>query len=266
MQSAINFFRQIGEKRYLLYQLVKRDLVSKYVDSYLGLTWSILEPLATTVILSAIFKFGFKSGLVQDIPFFLYMFSGMVAFNFFSTGLSEGTNVIRNYSFLVKKVDFRLSLLPVVKNISCSIFHVIMVSLLIIALMIHGYYPSWYWFQFLYYFFAMNVLVLGVSWMTSAISIFVPDISRLISICLQFLFYLSPVFWSMSNIPEKWAIYFKFNPLFYIIQGYRDSFIYGKGFWDYQIETLYFWSITIFFIFLGSTVFRRLRPHFADVI
>lgn len=262
----MKFLRDLLEKKYLIYQLVKRDLVSKYVDSYLGLSWAILEPVATTIILSLIFTLGFKAGSVQDVPFFLYMFSGMVAFNFFSSGLGEGTNVIRNYSFLVKKVDFRLSVLPVMKNISSSFFHLIMVGLLVIVLIAYGYYPTLYWLQFLYYFFAMNVLVLGLSWLTSSVSVFVPDVSRLIAIGLQFLFYLSPVFWSSKQVPEKWLYFFKLNPLYYIVQGYRDSFIYGVGFWNHPGETLYFWGVAVFFILFGTSVFKKLRPQFADVI
>lgn len=266
MRNVIGFIRQIFEKRYLLYQLTKRDFVSKYVDSYLGLAWSVLEPLATTIILSIIFTVGFKAGMVQDIPFFLYMFSGMVAYNFFSMATGEGTNVIRGYSFLVKKVDFKLSLLPVMKNFSCALFHLIMLVLLVIVLIGYGYYPTWYWLQIIYYFFAMNLLVLGISCLTSAVSIFVPDLRHIVSISLQFLFYLSPVFWSIGNIPEKWAFVAKLNPMFYIITGYRDSFIYGKPFWTHHNESIYFWSLTLAFLFLGTNVFRRLRPHFADVI
>jgi lipopolysaccharide transport system permease protein/teichoic acid transport system permease protein len=266
MQTALRFFRQIGEKRYLLYQLTKRDFVQKYVESYLGLTWAIFEPLATTVILSIIFTFGFKSGPVQDVPFFLYLFSGMVAFNYFSMATNEGSQVIRSYSFLVKKVNFRLSILPIMKALSCSIFHLIMLGLLLVVLTIYGYYPSLYWLQFFYYFFAMNVLVLGISWGASALSVFIPDIRHIVSIGLQFLFYLSPVFWSVNNVPAEWAFLPRLNPMYYIINGYRDTFIYHKPFWSHPNETLYFWVIAIGFLFVGTFTFRKLRPHFADVI
>lgn len=266
MENALSFFRQIGEKRYLLYQLTKRDFVQKYVESYLGLTWAIFEPLATTIILSVIFTFGFKSGPVQDVPFFLYLFSGMVAFNYFSMATNEGSQVIRSYAFLVKKVNFRLSILPIVKVFSCSIFHLIMLGLLLVVLTVYGYYPSIYWLQFFYYFFAMNVLVLGISWGASAVSVFVPDVRHIVSIGLQFLFYLSPVFWSVDNVPERWAFLPKLNPMYYIINGYRDSFIYHRPFWHHMDETIYFWVVSLSSLALGILVFRKLRPSFADVI
>lgn len=266
MHDLKRFICEINEKRYLLYQLTKRDFVQKYVETYLGLTWAIFEPLATTVILSVIFTFGFKAGPVQDIPFFLYMFSGMVAFNYFSMATNEGTGVIRSYSFLVKKVNFRLSILPIVKVFSCSLFHLIMLGLLFITLIIYGYYPSVYWLQFFYYFIAMNVLVLGISWLTSSVSVFIPDVKPVVGIGLQFLFYLSPIFWSVDNMPKELSFLPKLNPMHYIVNGYRDTFIYQKPFWVHMNETIYYWAISIFILFLGVFAFKRLRPHFADVI
>lgn len=266
MRNAIGFLTEIYEKRYLLYQLTRRDFVSKYVESYLGLAWALIEPLATTIILSVIFTFGFKAGTVKDVPFFIYMFTGMVAFNFFSMATGEGTNVIRSYSFLVKKVDFKLAILPIMKMFSCSIIHLVMLILLITALLLHGFFPTLYWFQFIYYFIAMNLLTLGLCWLTSSISVFVPDIRNLVSISLQFLFYLSPIFWNSESIPKKWVPFLKLNPMNYIINGYRDSFIYGRPMWERLDEAACFWLTTFLFLGVGSLAFKRLRPHFADVI
>jgi ABC-type polysaccharide/polyol phosphate export permease len=262
----MSFLLDILRKRYLLKELSKRDFTQKYVDSYLGLIWAILEPLATTIILSVIFTFGFKAGLVQDVPFFIYMLSGMVAYNFFSMSVGEGTQVIRAYSYLVKKVDFRLSILPVMKVISAGIFHSIMLMILIVSLLIYGIKPSFYWLQLPYYILCTVVLVLGITWLTSSVSVFIPDIGNIISIGLQFLFYLSPIFWGVSNLPAWVVPYLKLNPMFYVIQGYRDSLIFHKGFWEYPLETLYFWGVSSLILFFGVYVFRKLKPQFADVI
>lgn len=266
MNKIFGFLKVLVEKRYIIYQLSKRDFVQKYVDSYFGIAWAVIEPLLTTAILSFIFIFGFKAGQVSGVPFFVYMFTGMVAYNYFSTSIGEGSLVIRNYSFLVKKVNFQLSILPIVKSISCSIVHLIMLLLLVVVLLFNGYYPSWYWLQAIYYYIAMNVLVLGLAWACSALIVFIPDLRHLIAITLQFLFYMSPIFWSSENIPEQWIIWLKVNPMHYIVTGYRDSFINGVPFWNHLSETLYFWSIALLSLFVGILLFRRLRPHFADVI
>lgn len=266
MFRVFDFFKALFDKRYIIYQLAKRDFVQKYVDSYFGIAWAILEPLLTTTILSVIFILGFKAGKVSGVPFFIYMLTGMVGYNYFSASVGEGTQVIRAYSFLVKKVNFQLSILPIVKNLSCSLVHFIMVGILIVALLANGYYPNWYWLQALYYYFAMNVLILGISWASSALSVFVPDLRHIVTILLQFLFYLSPIFWSSENVPTKWLFWLKLNPMHYIVTGYRNSFLYEVPFWHAMDETIYFWTIAMTFMLCGISIFRRLRPHFADVI
>lgn len=266
MNKFISYFSFFYGKRYLLFQLIKRDFTQKYIESYLGLWWALLEPVTTALILSVIFTYGYKSGSVQDVPFFIYMFTGIVAFNFFQMTTIEGTSVIRNYAFLVKKVNFKLSLLPIMKNLSCSIFHFIMVAILVVVLLFAGYYPTYYWLQFFYYFLGMNILVLGISFLNSALCVFIPDLRQVVSISLQFIFYLSPILWSNESIPSQWGQILKFNPMFYVIKGYRDSFIFGRGFWLYPHETFLFWGTTLVILVTSFIVFKRLRPHFADVL
>jgi len=262
----INFFLEIWNKKYLIYQLVKRDFFDRFIDSYLGLLWAILDPLATTLILAFVFSFGLKTGTVQDIPFFLYMLSGMVVFNFFSVAVGEGTNLVRSFSFLVKKIDFQLSILAIVKLISATIVHLIMLLILFATLFYFGYYPKLFWFQLIYYYIGLTLLILGTIWLFSSINVFIPDMSSVVSISLRFLFYLSPIFWSTSVLPQKFIPLIKLNPLHYIITGYRDSLIYAKPFWLKPAEGFYYWVFALLTIFLGALVFRRLKPHFADVI
>jgi len=86
------------------------------------------------------------------------------------------------------------------------------------------------------------------------------------SITISFLFYLTPVFWHSTQIPEEWRIWLKINPLHYIVTGYRDSFIYQKPFWINWEEGIYFWVTSCLFFVVGVFVFKKLKPHFADVI
>ena len=130
----------------------------------------------------------------------------------------------------------------------------------------YGYSFEIYWLQIVYYMFATTVLVLGLSWITSSLVVFLRDIGQLISMCIQFGFWLTPVFWSMKMVPEKYIWIIELNPLVYIINGYRDSLIYHKWFWQNMNMTIYFWLITAVIFVLSSLVFRKLRPHFADVL
>jgi lipopolysaccharide transport system permease protein/teichoic acid transport system permease protein len=92
------------------------------------------------------------------------------------------------------------------------------------------------------------------------------DVGQLVAMALQFLFWGTPIIWSIKLLPVKYQPIIKLNPVVYIVEGYRDSLINRVWFWEHWQQTIYFWTITGFFFVLGAVVFRRLRPHFADVL
>ena len=139
--------------------------------------------------------------------------------------------------------------------------------MVVLILISHGYYPTWYWLQVFYYFFAMVLLTLGLSWITSAVTVFTRDVKHIVTILLQFGFWATPILWNPSMLPDSFQFFVKLNPMAYIVMGFRDSLVFCKPFWEESLKvTLYFWGLTFFFLFLGIAVFKRLRPHFADVI
>ena len=132
--------------------------------------------------------------------------------------------------------------------------------------MYYGYMPNIYWLQIVYYLLATFILLLGLSWITSSVIVFFKDIGQLVAMVLQFGFWLTPIFWNITNIPEKYHWIIKLNPLVYIIEGYRNSMIYHKWFWEDMHMTVYFWIVTIIIFVIGGLTFKKLRPHFADVL
>jgi lipopolysaccharide transport system permease protein/teichoic acid transport system permease protein len=192
--------------------------------------------------------------------------SGMLPWFFFVDGVSNATYSIIEKSFLVQKVVFRVSILPIIKILAALFIHVFFVALLIIMFLLYGYLPQIHYVQVFYYLFAMNVLILGISWITSSLIIFLRDTGQIVAMMLQFGFWLTPVFWSLKMLPEKYQAWIQANPVYYVIQGYRDSFIDKVWFWEHPGLTLYFWMVTAAVFFLGALLFRRLRPHFSDVL
>jgi ABC-type polysaccharide/polyol phosphate export permease len=98
------------------------------------------------------------------------------------------------------------------------------------------------------------------------IVVFLKDLGQIVGIILQFLFWLTPIFWSFNILPARFQFIFKLNPVYYLVEGYRDAFIYHVGFWQYPNLALYFWSETIIIFIVGAVIFKKLRPHFADVL
>jgi len=264
-KSILYFIKDIIDKRLIIADLVKRDIQKQYVGSYLGFVWVFLQPLLFILILYTVFTVGFRSGATNDMPFSIYLIAGMIAWLHFSVNISTNTNVIRSYSFLVKKVDFRLSILPIVQLLSSSVAHFILILVTIGFAWSIGYPPTIYTLQIIYYYFAMSVLLLGIGWMTSSMSIFVNDVAKFMSVLVQFGFWLTPIFWNISLIPDRYRWLIELNPAYYIITGYRDSIVSEIGFWE-RNNSIYFWIITIFILIVGINIYRRLRPHFAEVI
>lgn len=260
------FFRDVWQSRRMIYELTKQDFRSRYLGSYLGILWAFVQPAITVMILWFVFEVGFKSKPVGDFPFILWLIAGMFPWFFIAESISMGTNSVVENSFLVKKVVFRVSILPLIKIISALLVHLFFILILFLMFLYYGYHPSIYNLQVFYYLFATCCLVLGFSWLTAALVVFSRDIGQLVSMLLQFGFWVTPIFWSMQMIPEEYRGILMANPCYYLIEGYRNAFIYQRWFWEDAGLTVYFWVLAVGLLGLGALAFRKLRPHFADVL
>jgi lipopolysaccharide transport system permease protein/teichoic acid transport system permease protein len=112
----------------------------------------------------------------------------------------------------------------------------------------------------------MIVLLVGLSWITSALVVFVKDVGQVVAMILQFGFWVTPIFWNIKMIPQQYQTLMKLNPVYYITEGYRNSFITGIWFWEYPSWSMDFWLFTGFAFIFGAILFLKLRPNFADVL
>lgn len=266
MRDIYRFFLDIIKTRNLLWELTKKDLKQKYLGSYLGILWAFIQPVITVLIFWFVFQVGFKSMPVNNFPFILWLICGMFPWFFFSDTLNNATDSIVSNSYLVKKIVFRVSLLPIIQIISALIVHCFFIFILFLMFFLYGYMPSVYNLQVFYYLFALICFSFGLSLITSTLIIFLKDIGQIVGMFLQFGFWATPIFWSLNMIPGQYQWMLKCNPMYYIIKGYRDSFIYHEWFWNLGYTTIGFWSVTLFVMALGIFLFKKLRPHFADVL
>jgi len=261
-----NFLFNLWRNRKLLFDLVKNDFKQRYLGNMLGMAWAFIQPMATVLIFWFVFQVGFKSQPVDNFPFILWLVAGMFPWFYFSEGVAGGTNAILSNAFLVKKVVFRVALLPLIPLFSALVVHLFFIGVMVAMFLYYGYTPTLSWLQIPYYTIALTVLVLGITWITASVVVFFRDIGQLVTMFLQFGFWLTPIFWSEKIIPPAYHWVIQLNPLTYIVEGYRNSMIYHRWFWQDATGTLYYWGITAVIFLVGITTFRRLRPHFADVL
>lgn len=260
--------------RTLIGNLAKNDFKKKFAGSYFGVVWAFIQPVITVLVYWFVFEKGLNSKASDlrtgiEIPFVLWLMAGLVPWFYFQDALNGGTGVLVEYSYLVKKVVFQIESLPVVKIISALFTHLFFLVFTIILFAFMGFLPDFYTLQVIYYSICMIVFVTGFVYATSAVVVFFRDLTQVVVILLQVGVWVTPIMWNidtMTNIP-RWAIaVLKLNPMYYVSAGYRDALINKVAFWEHPGLTVYFWGITAAVLFLGTSVFKRLQAHFADVL
>ena len=259
---------EIYRNRRLVFSLAKNDFKTKYAGSYFGTVWAFIQPIVTICVYWFVFGLALRNGSDKGVPFVLWLIAGLIPWFFFQEGLTGGTNALLEYNYLVKKVVFRIDILPMVKVVSAVFVHLFFILVALILYTAMGCYPTVYTIQVIYYTFCIFVLVLGITYMTSSVVVFFRDLTQVINIALQVGVWMTPIMWSMEDlgITGIFASILKLNPMFYIVQGYRDAFIYKIWFWQRPGMTLYFWAFTLVFWLIGTRLFRKLKIHFADVL
>ncbi len=262
----LKFIIDIASNRWLIWQLTKKELMNNYLGSFMGVLWAFVQPMVTIFVLWFVLEVGMRAAPVQKIPFILWFIAAMIPWMFFSEGITKGTQSIMGFSYLIKNIVFRASILPIVKICSALIIHLFFLCLLIGIFLIYGYYPDIYYIQILYYLLASIFLILGISWITSSLILFVKDVGEIVSVLIQIGFWATPIMWPYQMLPAKYQIFMKLNPVYYITEGYRNAIIDKIWFWEKPLWAVYFWGFTIIICIIGIMVFKKLRPHFADVI
>lgn len=264
---------EVIQNRKLIFNLAKNDFKTQFAGSYLGIIWAFVQPIVTVLVYWFVFEKGLKSGAVNTragitVPFVLWLIAGIVPWFFFQDALNGGTNALTQYSYLVKKVVFKISILPIVKVISALFVHLFFIVFTLVLYFAYGYYPDLYTIQIIYYTFCMMIFVLGLVYATCAIVGFFRDLTQIINIILQVGVWMTPIMWNIDtmDLPEWLISIFKLNPMYYIVAGYRDSLINKEWFWNKPGLTIYFWIVTILVFGAGNLIFHKLKVHFADVL
>lgn len=270
MDNIFKFPKEIVQNRRLIWSLSKNDFKMRFAGSYLGIIWAFIQPVVTILVYWFVFQLGFRNQDVGDVPFVLWLIAGLVPWFFFQEALNNGTNALIEYNYLVKKVVFKIEILPVVKVISALFVHIFFVCFTLVIFSCYRRWPDVYTIQILYYSFAMLMFILALSYATSAIVVFFRDLSQIINIILQVGMWMSPIMWvkeaMFGNLPTWIKIILQMNPMYYIVCGYRDSLIDKVWFFQHPGNTAYFWILTIGLFVVGQIIFRRLKIHFADVL
>ncbi|NWB87270.1 ABC transporter permease [Pseudomonas gingeri] len=264
--SARQLLRNVFRHRALILALAMRDLQSRYVGTLGGMLWAFAHPLAVVAVFYFVFAVGFRSQGPVNTSFILWFVCGLVPWFFFSDALQAITHSVTRNSHLVKKTVFPTEVLPLVHLLAGLIPHGVFLLVLAGLMLFYNVPLLPERLLFVYFLFCTGVLLLGLGWLLAALQVFYRDIGQALTILLNLWFWSTPIVWSSDIMPPviaKWMVY---NPMYYIVQGYREALIFQRVSLPALDQTLVFWGGSLFLLFLGSFIFRRLKPEFADVL
>ncbi len=221
----INYFRTLKKYSYLLKLFIKRDIENKYKGAYLGIVWSLLNPLLTMLVLTIIFSALFKRD-IENFP--LYLISGKIIFDFFSATTNASLKSIVNSANLLKKVNFPKYLVVVSTVSSNFVFFLISFIDLFLIMILTKASVDLSFLAMPIYLLIFYVFTLGCSLMLSIANATFRDIQHLYSVFILLLSYFSAIFYPRDIVPEQFQFLFDINPVYQYIEGFRDIIYYSK--------------------------------------
>lgn len=251
----------------IVWNLAINDFSTKYAGSAFGTFWAFFQPIITIIVYACVFQFGLKSSSpVDGVSYIFWFVTGMIPWFFFSDGIRAVTNVLIEYSYLVKKVVFNINLLPIIKIISVFLVHLVFVILVIVVAIINKEPLTIYTVQVIYYMICTIAFVYVIGKITCAVIPFFRDLGQIVNIVLDIGMWATPIIWAYQIVPETFRWIVELNPIFYIIEGYRDSFINEIWFFEKMNLTIRFWVFVIIVGVISKYIYHKLKPQFADVL
>ncbi len=266
--NPIGIMVSLWKYRELIKQFAKRDVISRYKGSYLGILWSFLTPLLMltiyTFVFSEVFKAKWGVGSGSKVEFAMVLFCGIIAFNLFAECVNRAPGLVLNNVNFVKKVVFPLEILPVAAFGAALVQAAISLFILLIGLAILMGVFNWTLVFLPLVLIPLLFFTLGLSWFLASLGVYLRDIGQIVSVFTQALMFLSPIFYPASAVPEKFKFILFLNPINYIVEDMRRIIIWGQmPEWNWLfIGTL----IGLLVAVLGYVWFQKTRKGFADVI
>lgn len=260
--NLINYFKKLWQFRALISVFAVRDLKVKYAQTFLGLGWTIVQPLAGLLVFT--FFFGYIVGWkAEGLPFALYVYSGLLGWNFFSYIVFQGTSSVHDSAHIIKKIYYPKFLMPLSK-VLVGLVELAINLLLIIPLMIwYGEIPSWkiLFLPIPLFFNILSALTL-VAWV-GAFAYKKRDLLHLIPFLLYFGIWLTPVFFTLDILPQNLQFLWFLNPMAGVVEAWRWSFFSS---WNFSLNYLPSMLAVIPLFAIGLKLYSKKEFSFSDFV
>lgn len=257
----MNVFKELIQYREFLKSNVKKEIRGKYKGSFLGMLWSFLNPLLSVVVYAIIFPYIMR---MQMEHYLIYLITGIIPWTFFTMSINTGMISILVNANIIKKVYFPRIILPIA-SVTSALVNFLISCLIILAFVIFSgiglsfnllYLPLVVIIQY--------VLLLGITFILSAIDLYVRDIENIMIFFINMLFYATPILYTPDIFPEKISLIIKLNPMAHLINAYRDIFYYKTT--PDLLSLGVVGVISIIILIIGYLIFDKLQKGFAEEV
>jgi len=262
-QARKHYWRDLWRYRELFYFLAWRDLLVRYRQTAIGLTWALLRPLLTMIVLTVIFGRVAKL-TVPGVPQPILVLAAMLPWQFFSNSLSDSSNSLVANANLISKIYFPRLVVPASSVMVSMVEFIISFAIMVVLLFIYHYPITWHFIALPPLVVLSFLAALGPGLLITALNVKYRDFRYIIPFIVQFGLYVSPVGFSSSRVPEEWRLLYSLNPIVGVIDGFRWAICAKEPmYWPGFVVSLIVIGLMLFY---GINYFRRVERKFADII
>ncbi len=261
MAVFIRLIKTIWQRRSLIVELVKREVKLRYRGTWLGFLWSLLNPLIMTVVYTLVFVFFFQ---VSTPNYSVFLFCALLPWNWFSEATITGTDCFVSHSGFVRDAIFPTSILPVTSIASSMMNYVFSLPILLIAVLVFRVPLGWSLLALPLIMLVQFLFTLGIVYILGTFNVFFRDLRYIVQNLLLALFFLTPIMYDVTTIPQRFWIFLKLNPMEHIINNYRSIFYYNT--WPDWGDTGIVVAISLVLFALGIWAFESYRERFAEYL
>ena len=252
-------FKELYNYRELLKTNIKKEIRGKYKGSWLGVLWTFLNPLLMLAVYAFVFPYILR---VNVDNYTIFMIVALIPWNFFTTAIQSGTGSVVANGNILKKVYFPREIIPISITTSQSVNFLITCIIMAVFIIFSGVGFSVHALLFPLLVLIQYILILGLTFILSALTVFVRDIDHFVSVILMLGFYATPIVYQGEMLPKKFQIFLKLNPMAQLVEAYRSILYYHRM---PDMTMLVIWGLgSVALLVVGYLIFKKLEKSFVE--
>ena len=267
MRSVANVFAELWNNKVRLFRLAWYELKNQHGGTFFGFLWNFLNPAFQVLVYWFVFAIGLRRGNdMRGVPYIVWLVIGIICWYYMNQAMLGADLSIINFADVLKRMNFPMSVVPAKTVAANLITHICSMAIVFLVLLVTRTPVSSAVWLLPYYVFASTVFILAYGLIAATINVLFRDFHNFMNTILRFLFFISPVMWEPAKDSRLLQLIMTVNPFAYILNGYRDTLLYGWHFKDNLVPGLIFWGVTLVMLAVGCSLLQKFRRRFIDTL